>query len=44
MIYVLKCGCKNAICLDGGGSVYLEVDGKIIINTSRKVKKCIYDL
>ena len=34
----VKCGCKNAICLDGGGSVYLEVDGKIIINTSRKVK------
>ena len=31
-------GCKNALCLDGGGSVYLEVDGKIILNTSRKVK------
>lgn len=31
-------GCLNAICLDGGGSVYLESDGNIVINTSRKVK------
>ena len=33
-----QAGCVNAICLDGGGSVYLESDGNIIINTSRKVK------
>lgn len=31
-------GCINAVCLDGGGSVYLKVDDITVLNTTRIVK------
>ena len=31
-------GCLNALCLDGGGSVYLKVKDQTLISTSRKIK------
>ncbi len=34
----LQQGCVNALCMDGGGSVYLNVGGNTIINTTRKIK------
>ena len=31
-------GCTNALCMDGGSSVFLQVDNETIINTSRWIK------
>lgn len=34
-------GFYNAICFDGGGSVFRRVFGKVDISTTRKVKNCV---
>lgn len=32
----IKLGLRNAVCMDGGGSTYLEYEGRIINNTIRE--------
>ncbi len=34
-------GLHNAVCMDGGGSVYLEYDGQTKINTTRMIKNAV---
>lgn len=35
------CNITDAVCMDGGGSVYQQYDGRVTINTSRKIKNVI---
>lgn len=35
------CNVTDAVCMDGGGSVYQQYEGKSVINTSRKIKNTI---
>lgn len=35
------CNITDAVCMDGGGSVYQQYDGRATISTSRKIKNTI---
>ena len=37
----IQMGFHNAMCLDGGGSIFRRVDGKYTDDTTRKVKNCL---